>query len=90
MRPGVREALIKLDARNIAGAPRQAIREGGLPTTFAGSPDTVIKQIQQCREEVGVGVLDLAFQQFSTEEPQRIQRSLDLFGKEVLPHIRDL
>jgi len=90
MRPGVRDALIKLDARNIAGAPRQAIREGGLPTTFAGSPDTVIKQIQQCREEVGVGVLDLAFQQFSTEEPQRIQRSLDLFGKEVLPHIRDL
>ena len=90
MRPAVRDAINQFDVRNIAGVPRQALREGGLPTTFVGSPDTVIKQIRQCREEVGVGVLDLAFQQFSTEDPQRIQRSLDLFGTEVLPQIREL
>jgi hypothetical protein len=37
---------------------------------------------------MGVGVLDLAFQQFSAEDPQRISRSLALFSTEVLPHIR--
>lgn len=90
MRPGVRDALNQFDARNIAGVSRQALREGGLPTTFVGSPDTVVTQVQQCREEMGVGVLDLAFQQFSAEDPQRISRSLALFGTEVLPHIRAL
>ena len=90
MRPAVREALAKLDSRNIAGVPRAAFRDGALPTNFVGSPETVVKQIQQCRDEVGAGVIDLAFQSASTEEPQGTLRALELFGKEVLPRIRDL
>jgi alkanesulfonate monooxygenase SsuD/methylene tetrahydromethanopterin reductase-like flavin-dependent oxidoreductase (luciferase family) len=90
MRPAVRDALAQLDSRNIAGVPRPAFRDGALPTNFVGSPDTVVKQIQQCRDEVGAGVIDLAFQSASTEDPQGTLRALELFGKEVLPRIRDL
>jgi alkanesulfonate monooxygenase SsuD/methylene tetrahydromethanopterin reductase-like flavin-dependent oxidoreductase (luciferase family) len=86
----VRDALAKLDSRNIAGVPRPAFRDGALPTNFVGSPDTVVKQIQQCHDEVGAGVIDLAFQSASTEDPQGTLRALELFGKEVLPRIRDL
>jgi alkanesulfonate monooxygenase SsuD/methylene tetrahydromethanopterin reductase-like flavin-dependent oxidoreductase (luciferase family) len=90
MRPAVRDALGKLDSRNIAGVPRPALRDGALPTNFVGSPDTVVKQIRQCREEVGAGVIDLAFQSASTEDPQGTLRALELFAKEVLPRIREL
>src|SRR5262249_10025771 len=57
MREGVRDALATLDSRNIAGEPRPIIT-GALPTTFVGSPETVIAQIRRCRELVGAGVLD--------------------------------
>jgi alkanesulfonate monooxygenase SsuD/methylene tetrahydromethanopterin reductase-like flavin-dependent oxidoreductase (luciferase family) len=90
MRPAVRDALMKLDSRNIAGVPRPALRDGALPTTFVGSPDTIVKQIQQCRDEVGVGVIDLAFQSSTADDPQGVRHALELFGKEVLPRIRDI
>ena len=90
MRPSVRDALAKLDSRNIAGVPRPAFRDGALPTNFVGSPETVVKQIQQCREEVGAGVIDLAFQSAAADDPQGVRRALELFGTEVLPRIRDI
>jgi alkanesulfonate monooxygenase SsuD/methylene tetrahydromethanopterin reductase-like flavin-dependent oxidoreductase (luciferase family) len=90
MRPGVRDVLMRLDSRNIAGVPRPALRDGALPTNFVGSPATVIKQIQQCREEVGAGVIDLAFQGTTSDEPQGALQALELFGKAVLPRIRDI
>ena len=90
MRPAVRDALAKLDSRNIAGMPRAAFRDGALPTNFVGSPDTVVKQIQQCRDEVGAGVIDLAFQSVSPDEAYGTLRALELFGKEVLPRIREM
>ena len=90
MRPGVRDVLQKLDSRNIAGTPRPALRDGALPTNFVGSPETVVKQIQRCRDEVGAGVIDFAFQGSSTDDPQHIRRALELFGKEILPRMRDL
>jgi alkanesulfonate monooxygenase SsuD/methylene tetrahydromethanopterin reductase-like flavin-dependent oxidoreductase (luciferase family) len=90
MRPAVRDTLAKLDSRNIAGVPRPAFRDGALPTNFVGSPETVVKQIQQCHDEVGAGVLDLAFQSVSPAEDQGTMRALELFGKEVLPRIREM
>jgi alkanesulfonate monooxygenase SsuD/methylene tetrahydromethanopterin reductase-like flavin-dependent oxidoreductase (luciferase family) len=90
MRPSLRDALAKLDSRNIAGVARPAFRDGALPTNFVGSPDTIVKQIQQCRDEVGVGVLDLAFQGAPTDDPEHIKHALELFGTKVLPRIRDL
>ncbi|MBM3227028.1 MAG: LLM class flavin-dependent oxidoreductase, partial [Candidatus Tectomicrobia bacterium] len=89
MRRGVRDALNKLDARNVAGVPREALREGPLPTNFLGSPATIVQQLKRCREEVGAGVVDLAFQGSPTDDAQSVMRAVELFGKEVLPRIRE-
>jgi alkanesulfonate monooxygenase SsuD/methylene tetrahydromethanopterin reductase-like flavin-dependent oxidoreductase (luciferase family) len=90
MRPAVRDALAQLDSRNIAGVPRPAFRDGALPTNFVGSPETVVKQIQQCRDEVGAGVIDLAFQSADADDPQGTIRALELFGIEVLPRTQEI
>jgi alkanesulfonate monooxygenase SsuD/methylene tetrahydromethanopterin reductase-like flavin-dependent oxidoreductase (luciferase family) len=90
MRPGVRDALGQLDSRNIAGVPRPVFRDGPLPTTFVGSPETVVKQIQQFHDEAGVGVVDLSFQGTSAETPQEVLRAIQLFGKEVLPRLHEI
>ena len=90
MRGGVANALMPLDARNIAGEARQAIRPGALPTTFIGSPDTVVEQVRQCREVVGAGVLDISLHPPGSRDLDPLMRGLDLFATKVLPRIRDL
>src|SRR5208283_4133788 len=54
--------LSRLDSRNVAGEARTPNVGGRLPTTFIGCPATVVDQVKRCREEAGVGVLDLFFQ----------------------------
>jgi alkanesulfonate monooxygenase SsuD/methylene tetrahydromethanopterin reductase-like flavin-dependent oxidoreductase (luciferase family) len=88
MRAGVREALLQLDRRNVAGEARTPNVGGTLPTSFYGGPDTVVEQIKRCREEVGVGVLDLAFQNPGAPDTGRLLLSLELFAEKVLPRIR--
>ena len=90
MRPGVSEALNKLDSRNIAGQARAPIISGALPTTFIGGPDTVVEQVRRCRDEVGAGVLDLSLHPPGSNDLDALMRSLELFGKKVLPRIRDI
>jgi hypothetical protein len=50
----------------------------------------VVKQMQRCRDEVGAGVIDLGFQGSAADDPQHVMRSLELFGREVLPRIREI
>jgi alkanesulfonate monooxygenase SsuD/methylene tetrahydromethanopterin reductase-like flavin-dependent oxidoreductase (luciferase family) len=90
LRPGVRDAVMTLDARNIAGEARPAVVTGALPTTFVGSPDTVVEQVRRCRDVVGAGVLDLSLHTPGSPEIEPLMRALDLFGTKVLPRIRDL
>ena len=90
MQQGVREALIKLDRRNIAGEARPPNVGGVLPTTFVGGPDTVVEQVRRCREEMGAGVLDLAFQNPGAADLTDLMHSLELFGRQVLPRIREV
>src|SRR6266849_521065 len=90
MRAGARDALLTLDSRNIAGEARAPIVSGALPTTFIGSPDTVIEQVRRCRDVVGAGVLDLSLHPPGSGDLDALMRSLDLFGKSVLPRIRDI
>jgi alkanesulfonate monooxygenase SsuD/methylene tetrahydromethanopterin reductase-like flavin-dependent oxidoreductase (luciferase family) len=90
LRAGVREALLQLDSRNIAGEARSPTLGGVLPRNFFGSPDTVVDQIKRCREATGAGVVDLMFQVPDTADLSFLMRSLELFGKNVLPHIRDV
>jgi alkanesulfonate monooxygenase SsuD/methylene tetrahydromethanopterin reductase-like flavin-dependent oxidoreductase (luciferase family) len=85
----IRDALIQLDSRNVAGEKRTANVGGTLPTSFIGGPATIIDQIKACREEAGVGVLDLFFQT-RDPAPETLTNALSLFGESVLPHIRDV
>src|SRR5262249_2670400 len=90
LRPGVRDALGKLDARNIAGEARAAIVTGALPTTLIRSPDRVVEQVRRCRDEIGAGVLDLSLVPPGTGDPDFLTRSLEMFGTKVLPRIREI
>ena len=90
MRAGVRDAIAKVDARNIAGMARPPVVTGALPTTFIGGPDTVVEQVRRCREEVGAGVLDLSLQPPGSGDPDSLLRALEFFGKTVLPRIREI
>lgn len=90
LRAGVRAAMMTLDARNIAGEARAAVVTGALPTTFVGSPDTVVEQVRRCREVVGAGVLDLSLHTPGSVELEPLTRALELFGRKVLPRIREI
>jgi alkanesulfonate monooxygenase SsuD/methylene tetrahydromethanopterin reductase-like flavin-dependent oxidoreductase (luciferase family) len=90
MRAGVRDAVATLDSRNIAGEARAAVVTGALPTTFVGSPDTVVEQVRRCRDVVGAGVLDLSLHPPGSGDLEPLMRALELFGAKVLPRIRDL
>ena len=90
MSAGVRDAIVKLDSRNIAGEARTLNVGGALPTTFVGGPDTVVEQVRRCREVVGAGVLDLSLYPPGSGDLDPLMRALDLFGTKVLPRIRDI
>jgi alkanesulfonate monooxygenase SsuD/methylene tetrahydromethanopterin reductase-like flavin-dependent oxidoreductase (luciferase family) len=90
MRAGVRDAIVTLDSRNIAGEARAPNVSGVLPTTFIGSPDTVVEQVRRCRAEVGAGVLDLSLHPPGSSDVEALMRAVELFGKKVLPRIRDI
>jgi alkanesulfonate monooxygenase SsuD/methylene tetrahydromethanopterin reductase-like flavin-dependent oxidoreductase (luciferase family) len=87
---GVADALLELDSRNIAGEARPASINRALPINFVGGPDTVVAQIRRCRAETGAGVIDLGFQTPGSSDPDALLSALEMFGKQVLPHIRDL
>ena len=89
MRPGVRDALMKADSRNVAGEARTPNVGGVLPTTFIGSLDTVVRQVERCRKEVGVGVIDLMSHN-PGDDPDGLMEKLELFGNKVLPGIREV
>ena len=90
LHPAVRDGLLRLDSRNIAGEARPSFIGGALPINFVGSPDTVVKQIKECRDQTGAGVIDLMFQTPSSRDAGDLMRVLELFGREVLPRIRDI
>lgn len=61
----------------------------GVNMNFVGNPDTVFRQIKEYHDECGVGIVDLFFQG-PTMEHEAVMKSLELFGKEVLPRMREL
>ena len=52
-----------------------------------GGPDTVLGQVERIGRELGVGILELAF---IAPGADPVRRSLELFGTEVLPRMREL
>jgi alkanesulfonate monooxygenase SsuD/methylene tetrahydromethanopterin reductase-like flavin-dependent oxidoreductase (luciferase family) len=71
----------------VAEAPRRdPAREARSSITFLGSPDTIVKKLEEFHERCGVGVVDFGFQQPGISH-QEVMRELELFGKEVLPQM---
>ena len=87
---GVANALMELDTRNIAGESRPPSVNRALPMNFVGGPDTVVEQLRRCREHTGAGIIDLGFNTPGSADPKRLLEALDLFGRKVLPRIRDI
>ena len=56
--------------------------------TFVGGPDTVAGQLKEFHDQCGVGVVDLGFQQSGTNH-EEVMKEIDLFGREVLPRMRE-
>jgi alkanesulfonate monooxygenase SsuD/methylene tetrahydromethanopterin reductase-like flavin-dependent oxidoreductase (luciferase family) len=56
---------------------------------FSGSPETVAQQIESFHAETGVGVIDIVFS-CGQNPPEVIRRSIELFGREVLPRVREV
>jgi alkanesulfonate monooxygenase SsuD/methylene tetrahydromethanopterin reductase-like flavin-dependent oxidoreductase (luciferase family) len=56
---------------------------------FAGSPDTIVERMRAFQEQTGVGVIDLMFSAGQTP-PEDVLRSIELFGREVLPRLHEV
>jgi alkanesulfonate monooxygenase SsuD/methylene tetrahydromethanopterin reductase-like flavin-dependent oxidoreductase (luciferase family) len=61
-----------------------------LPINFCGGPDEIVAQLKEARKEIGCGIVDLSFQTPGSEDPDELMEALEVFGKKVLPHIRDI
>jgi hypothetical protein len=61
-----------------------------LPINFCGGPDEIVQQLKEAREQIGCGIVDLAFQTPGSEDPDDLMEVLELFGNKVLPQIRDI
>ena len=91
LKAGVAAELLQLDQRNVAGEGRRPANVNrALPINFCGGPDELVAQLKEAHEQIGCGVVDLSFQTPSSEDPDALMEALGLFGKKVLPHIRDI
>jgi alkanesulfonate monooxygenase SsuD/methylene tetrahydromethanopterin reductase-like flavin-dependent oxidoreductase (luciferase family) len=88
---GVAGGLLEVDQRNAAGEGRRPANVNwALPINFCGGPDEIVAQLIEARAQIGCGVVDLSFQTPGSEDPDALMEALELFGKKVLPHIRDI
>jgi len=55
---------------------------------FIGGPDTIVKQLKEFHDHCGTGVVDLAFQQPGIGH-REVLKEIELFGREVLPRIKE-
>jgi alkanesulfonate monooxygenase SsuD/methylene tetrahydromethanopterin reductase-like flavin-dependent oxidoreductase (luciferase family) len=88
--PPERLAAQKRIMEAMGGPPRKG--GGGPPgkgtmPEYWGNPDTVARAILESSERIGYGVLDYAFDAFHLPH-EKAMRSLELFGREVLPALR--
>ncbi len=54
---------------------------------LVGTPETILKQIKRLRDELGVGVLDLAL---GAQLGDKTMKSIELFGEKVIPRMHEL
>jgi alkanesulfonate monooxygenase SsuD/methylene tetrahydromethanopterin reductase-like flavin-dependent oxidoreductase (luciferase family) len=95
MRPAVSRAIQAarageaFDLRNtLAGGVQGDVAGAARGLSFMGGPDTVVKQLKAFHDQCGVGVVDLFFQQPSVSH-REVMEEIELFGREVLPQIKE-
>jgi len=95
MRPSVSRAIQaarageEFDLRNIlAGGVQGDVAGAARGLNFMGGPDTVVKQMKAFHDQCGAGVVDLFFQQPSVGH-REVMKEIELFGREVLPQIKE-
>jgi alkanesulfonate monooxygenase SsuD/methylene tetrahydromethanopterin reductase-like flavin-dependent oxidoreductase (luciferase family) len=95
MRPTVSKAIQAarggeaFDLRNILAGNAQGDVTGAARTlNFFGGPDTVVKQLKAYHDQCGMGVVDLFFQQPRVSHAE-VMKEIELFGKEVLPQLKE-
>ena len=64
------------------------VREARGLVSFIGGPDTIVKQLKAFHDQCGTGVVDLAFQQPGIDHSE-VMKEIELFGREVLPRIKE-
>ena len=74
--------------RVLAGSPQGDVVGRSLGINFLGSPDTIARQMKAFHDRCGVGVMDLFFQQPGLTHGE-VMKEIELFGKEVIPRIRE-
>jgi alkanesulfonate monooxygenase SsuD/methylene tetrahydromethanopterin reductase-like flavin-dependent oxidoreductase (luciferase family) len=58
-------------------------------TVLCGSPDTVVRQIERVVQDVGVGIIQTGFK-IGIMPNDAVVEGMQLFSREVLPHVRDI
>ena len=53
-----------------------------------GGPDAIVKQLKAFHDQCGTGVVDLGFQHPGMDH-EEVMKEIDLFGREVLPRIKE-
>ncbi len=79
----------EFDLRNVVAGSAGGDVSGGAPRlSFMGGPDTVAKQMKAFHDQCGAGVMDLFFQQPGVDH-RDVMKEIELFGREVLPRIKE-
>ena len=73
----------------VAGSPEGDVVGNALGINFLGGPDTVVKQMKEFHDRCGVGVIDMPFQQNNVDH-KAVLEELALFGKHVIPQLREV
>lgn len=76
------------DAAQRAQGTYQAVRASRGLMTFVGGPDTIVKGLKAFHDQCGTGVVDLGFQLAGIGHNE-VMEEIELFGREVLPHIKE-
>ena len=64
------------------------VRDARRLVSFIGGPDTVVQQLKEFHDQCGIGVVDFGFQQPGISH-REVMNEIELFGREVLPQIRE-
>jgi alkanesulfonate monooxygenase SsuD/methylene tetrahydromethanopterin reductase-like flavin-dependent oxidoreductase (luciferase family) len=85
--PYIKLGLFK-DISDDAGANGWSFDQVSQDRLVAGNPDRIVKEIERYRAEIGCEWMILLLRHPLGPSHEEVLRSIELFGKEVLPHFK--